>query len=161
MASRSALPAAGLSRSISSLEDLVGIANRGLMKLKFSADGLVDGGVDCSIDKDGKREITNVRDLTGWLRSQFVALHNEAEKNHQSGEEYLAFHHIWIGGGHMPFGAIRATKSRYTAFCVHPEIHSTLDSSLQSPDVDKVSEFLAIRAKRVSELAWQPSGETE
>ncbi|MGB7209807.1 MAG: hypothetical protein WBD27_14185 [Pyrinomonadaceae bacterium] len=130
------------------------------MKLRFSADGLVDGGVECAIYKNEKHEIEHVVHLVEWLRRQLLQLKDEAENKHQSGEKYLAFNQIWIGGGRMPFAAVKATKSSYTAFCVHPEVRDTFDWSLQSPDIDKVSVFLADKAMRVSDLDWQPTGNT-
>lgn len=131
-----------------------------LMKLKYSSDGLVDGGVECAIYRDGQHETEEVFDLTDWIQRQLMALHNEAENNHQSGEKYLAFHHIWVGG-QMPFAAIQATKTGYTAYCVHPEVRNDVDWVVQSADVVKVSTFLADKAMRVSDLNWRPDSSTD
>lgn len=130
------------------------------MKLRYSDDGFVDGGVECSIYRNGEHETETVFDLTDWIKRQLLELQKEAEGKHQSGGKYLAFHHIWIGDGQMPFGAIQATKSKYIAYCVHPELRDTNEWSFESSDVDKVSFYVAAKAARVSDLDWQPSSNT-
>jgi hypothetical protein len=129
------------------------------MKLKFSDEGLVVGGVDCSTSR-AKSHKETVTDLTDWIKRQLLELQKEGAAKSQVADKHLAFHHVWIGNGVMPFGFIQATKSKYTAFCVHPEFRDRGDLSLTSSNVDKVSAFLAEKASRASNLDWQPSSNT-
>lgn len=128
------------------------------MKLKYSDDGLVDGGVECAFIRNGEYEIETVFDLTDWIKRQFLELQKEAEIKNEQGGKYLAFHHLWIGGGEMPFAFIEASRSRYKAFCVHPELRDSSDWSIETSNVETASAFLANKAMRVPDLNWQTDG---
>jgi hypothetical protein len=124
------------------------------MKLKFNDDGLVEGGIQCSMDRSGGVLSEIVFNLTEWIEKRFHELHYEAEQSHQAGRKFIAYHSLWIGEVQKPFAFVQARRSNFTAFCVHPELRNTERWMLESADPEKLSAFLANNARKVSSLEW-------
>jgi hypothetical protein len=122
------------------------------MKIRFDNEGLVEGGVECLIEKDKVLQSEIVFDLTNWIQRQFLELREEAEHSKKSGGRFLAYKHLWIGEG-RPFALVEARNSKFVAFCVHPELRDG-DWHFESSDAEKVSAFVANKATRVSQLNW-------
>lgn len=123
------------------------------MILTFSSNGLVEGGMDCTVDlnKGQGYDTETVYDVAGWVRNQLLALDVLDKARNKA-----TFHHIWIGDVVMPFALIGARNSKFSAHCVHPEIRNDFDSSCESTIPETVAEWVTRKAQHVSDLEWAP-----
>jgi hypothetical protein len=115
---------------------------------------LVVGGVECSIQRNNGLESETIFDVADWVMRQFLELRKEAEQAGESGKRYLAFHSIWIGEVIRPFALIESHKSKFKVFFIHADLRDKDDWVFESSDVEKISAFVANKARAVSTLEW-------